>query len=228
MSFYGLRTYVYEVGFHASPPSPLELLSDDSNQANSASWYSSLLRNEVLINCLNAAKVYMNRCISLSSQELRNFTVSDYIRLVYIFLILGRFTTSIADDAPSLDAEEIRKSVDIEYYHNALMVKLEGMLSYSPDGQVQNDYISRFAMFFRGFKKWCPKLKPGCTPPILDGGCIGFSEMSFHQQLPAVFSHCVEPSVVEKQTAQDELWTDIMDSWPTTLESYDNSMNTPL
>jgi hypothetical protein len=99
MSYHFLRVYINEVGFHASPPSQIELIS---GQSSLEAWYFSNARNESLIACLQAAKNFLDRFIELTPHQTVDFILSDYLRLVYAVLVLGRFTTGC--DCPAFDA----------------------------------------------------------------------------------------------------------------------------
>ena len=75
MKFYNLRIYINEIGLHAVKPSDLSTIT--------TSWYYSSTRNDILLRCLQNIKDYLDRYLLLSTADLANLTMTDYISLVY-------------------------------------------------------------------------------------------------------------------------------------------------
>lgn len=109
--FHHIRIYVNEVGLHVIPP-------ENGAAFTEQSWYHSSARTESLIRCLQAAKNYLDYFLTLPPDIVVEFTMHDFLRLIYAVLILGSFATGC--DSPRLDAARIRQISDLENYLNAL------------------------------------------------------------------------------------------------------------
>lgn len=201
MSYHFLRIYISEVGFHASPPSPLELMS---GQSSLKAWYFSSARNESLIACLQASKNYLDRFIELTPRQTIDFILPDYLRLVYAVLILGRFTTGC--DCPVLDASYVRKTANMGYYLDKLIGKANDLIMLSPDGDV-NDTFYHLRKLWEQSKQWFNEIAidPACAREC----SLGQPELNFMDILPSAIGKCVDFSGTTGKC--DERWTDMLD-----------------
>jgi hypothetical protein len=203
MSYHFLRIYINEVGFHASPPSALELMTGGSTLRP---WYHSNARNDSLIACLQAAKAYLDRFIELSPCQTMYFILPDYLRLVYAVLILGRFTTGC--DCPVLDASSIRKTANVGYYLDKLIDKVDESLVLASDGDI-NEAFLHMRKLWKKSKDWFDEIAkdPACARDC----AIGQGELSFMNILPSEIGRCVDFSGTK---GYDDRWTDMLTDWP--------------
>ena len=214
MSYHFLLIYINEVGFHASPPTTLELMTGGSTLR---AWYHSSARNDSLIACLQAAKNYLDRFIELSPRQTIGFTIPDYLRLVYAVLILGRFTTGC--DCPVLDSSSIRKTANLSYYLDRLIDKADDLITLSTDGGINNTFF-HIRKLWKHSKNWVDEIAndPACARDC----AIGQAELNFMEILPSAIGTCVDFSGTKGSNDQ---WTDTLCEWPGSLDPSVISMN---
>ncbi|TAQ88277.1 hypothetical protein B7494_g3380 [Chlorociboria aeruginascens] len=205
MLYFGIRVYMNEIGFHAVPPSPMDMMPGQSSRH---SWYSSVARTEALIRCQDATRDYMDRFLSLPSHELRHFLVTDFIRLVYSVLVLGKFTTGC--DAPSLNAAHTRKSANLGNYLDALITKLGGTGAYTSN-PLERDCFTHLGMFFRRCKAWYTESL--MDPFVSEDTILGCAELSFMEILPTQTKNRID--LANKDIFPELNWTDLINDWPT-------------
>ena len=217
MSYYAAKIYVNEIGFHASAPTPLELMSGQSNRR---SWYHAHARNESLIRCLEAAVGYLECFLSLPPEEVLNFTLTDFIRLIYTILILGRYTTGI--DAPTLDAASARKTANLGYYLTALSNKTRNLSEVAYDSEC-NNYIWHLNKLFEQSKLWHNQVTT--DPSTADSYFLFAPELTFMQILPAIIDCHVDLSGAD-ETCQN--WTQGFYEWNPSLDPSNISLDSGL
>jgi len=170
-----------EVGFHATNPSPFELMSGDSAQ----SWYYSNARKEVLISCLQAAKDYLDFFLALPNKAILKFSLPDFLRLMYAVLVLGIFATDCG--VPTLDGAFMRNASDLSHYLDALNTKTTSMITYT--GSEENrDFVWHMRCIFqktKSFYSFNDAPSPPFENPRLDGADMGFMNL-----LPSVLGKC--------------------------------------
>ena len=195
MSCHFLRVYINEVGFHASPPLPLEIMS---GQSSLKAWYYSKARNESLIACLQAAKNYLDQYIELTPHQALDFILPDYLRLVYAVLILGRFTTGC--DCLVLDSSSIRKTANMGYYLDKLIDRADDLILLS-NGRDINDTFYHLRRLWKQSKRWFDDIvaDPDCARDCT----LGQPELNFMEILPSVIGCCVDFSGTQNC---DEKW----------------------
>jgi len=212
LKFYNLRIYVNEIGLRATKPPDTEMLSN--------SWYYSAPRNESMIRCLQNTKAYLDQYILLSSDELSNLNMTDYISLVYAILVLGAFGTG-AFDSQTLDMSQMKQTANLDYYLDALSAQALQLLAVSEPGS--NNFVSHIYDLFQSTKVWNAKMVRDPTPTDLFVGCPTFS---FMEIIPTVIARCVDfsvnfsksdvSSVVESglsEVGSDEQWSEMLSSW---------------
>ena len=204
MSFHFLRIYIHEVGFHASPPSPHDLVTD---QANPNAWYFSSARSESLIFCLQAAQTYLDHFIKLTPRQTSDFILPGHLRLVYAVLILGRFTTGC--DCPVLDTAYVRETAKMSWYLDKLLEEAdEG--SKSICGTDANDMFSHLRKLWQYSKQWLAKIS--IDPAVVTECETRKPGLYFMDILSSAGEKCVEPSGITGQ--YDERWCDMLDWGP--------------
>lgn len=207
MSYHFLRVYINEVGFHASPPSAIELMTGGSSLR---SWYYSSARNESLISCLQAAKTYLDRFLELTPRQTIDFTLPDYLRLVYAVLILGRFSTGC--DCPVLDTASIRKTANMSYYLDRLTDKTDDMIMLSTEGEV-NEAFFHMRKLWKSSSSWFDDIERDQSRA---GECaIGQLGLHFMDILPTVIDKCVD---FPGTRGCEDKWSDMLTDWPVTLD----------
>ncbi|KAG0648446.1 Transcription factor himD [Hyphodiscus hymeniophilus] len=213
MSFHFLCIYINEVGFHASAPSPYDLMS---GQSSPKAYYFSAARNESLIACLQACKNYLDRFIELTPRQTIDFILPNYLRLVYAVLILGRFATGC--DCPILDASDIRQSTNMGYYLDKLISKVDESMMLLPATDA-NDWMRHVRKMWQQSKWWYEAI---VRDPAAAMDCaIGQPELNFMDILPSAISSCVDFSVTPQSC--DERWADMLD-WGSNV-SVSDSLN---
>lgn len=173
-------------------------------------WYYSSVRNESLIACLQSAKAYLDRFIELTPRQMIDFTLPDYLRLVYTVLVLGRLSTGC--DCAVLDTSSVRKTTNIGYYLDRLIEKADDPIVLSTDGEV-NDTFFHMRKVWKSSKKWLDEIE---KDPICARDCaIGQSELQFMDILPTAIDRCVGFSGTR---GCDDKWCDMLTEWPTSID----------
>lgn len=218
LRFYNLRTYINEIGLHATRPSGVETMSN--------SWYYSTPRNESLIRCLQATKGYLDRYLLLTSEEVANLNMTDYVHSVYAILVLGAFAAG-AYDSDTLDSVSIEQIANLGYYLDALSAQALQLLAISETGS--NNYISHLYSLFQQSKVWYSQLVKDPTPI---GMCItGRPTFCFMEIIPTIMARCVDfsgtfssgksysdsPAVGGgsrlSEVGADEQWSEMLSNW---------------
>ena len=181
-----------------------------SRDSNLRAWYFSPARSASLLACLQAAKDYLDHCITLTPQQLFDFTLPEYLRLVYAALILGRFTTGC--DCPTLDVSVMRESANMGYYLDKLVDKATELITLVKDRDV-NDNFYHLKRLWAQSRQWFDEIVK--YPPCSDAGAVGQPELDFMEILPAALGRCVDLSGAE---ACEENWTDML-SFDSALDS---------
>jgi hypothetical protein len=176
-----------------------------SGQSSLKAWYFSPVRNENLIACLQASKNYLDRFIELTPHQTLDFIFPDHLRLVYVVLVLGRFTTGC--DCPVFDASYVRKTANMGYYLDKLIEKADDLIMMCPDRDV-NDFSYHLRTLWKQSKQWFDEI-------VVDPGAgrqcaIGQPELSFMDLLPSTIEKCVDLSGVNSKSCE-ERWTDMLD-----------------
>jgi len=218
MAYYHLRTFVNEVGFHKIALPPPNLMSDQSSYRT---WCSSITRSEVLISCLNAAKDYLERYISLPTEALFSSSFADHVRLVYNVLILKLFATWVKDDDSQLDATHIQNSANMAFYMEALVRKFENMSKIGRDHGLLEDYTLVLAQLFRTYEG---RARGGVAR---HSSGSSYPDMSVMQILPLPSFHGTQLSsssaMLQSQEDSEEQWADMLVRWSPTVDPQDLS-----
>jgi hypothetical protein len=209
MTYYSLRIYVNEIGFHARSPNPLDMVSGGYTLQ---AWYYSAARNECMMRCLEASKDYLDRFLSLPSRQIVNFTLPDFIRLVYSMLVLGAFASGL--DAPTLDVAHVRQAANLDYYLDSLVDKTGKIIKA---GNIGNccDYMAKLNDLFTQSKVWYGQIT---NEPSAIGYCIlGRADFSFMDIISTIIGRCVDFSGICSE-GSDEQWTDLFAEWSGDLD----------
>jgi hypothetical protein len=217
LRFYNLRVYINEIGLHVVRPSGKEIMAH--------SWYYSTPRNESLIRCLQATKGYLDRYLLLTSEEMANLNMTDYIQSVYAILVLGAFAAG-SYDSDTLDCINIEQTASLDYYLDALSAQALQLLAVSEPSS--NNYISHLYSLFQQSKVWYSQLVKDPKPI---GMCINRRQtFSFQDIIPTIMARCVDfsgtvssrksdvSSVVGggsrlSEVGSDEQWNEMLSSW---------------
>jgi hypothetical protein len=228
MAYYHLRTFVNEVGFHQIALSPLDSIS---NQVTSDEWYSSITRSELLISCLNAAKDYLERYISLPTESLFSSSFADYAKLVYNVLILRLFQTWAKDDNLPMDAANLQSSTNMAPYMEALVRKFESMSKIGSDCGLIEDYTVWLAELFRSYQgqgqeKTGARLIASKSYPDMSVMQIA---PFFASPTPVHLSSYDSSSSVSprSQDNSERSWADVFFEWTPSLDPQDLSIEAP-
>ena len=153
----------------------------------SNSWYYSTPRNESLIRCLQATKCYLDRYLLLTSEEIANLNMTDYVHIVYAILVLGAFAAG-AYDSDTLDSVSIEQTANLDCYLDALSAQALQLLAISEIGS--NNYISHLYSLFQQSKVWYSQL---AKDPTTSGMCVtGRPTFSFLEIIPTIMARCVD------------------------------------
>jgi hypothetical protein len=231
MKFYHLRIYINEIGLHAVKPSDVSTMS--------TSWYYSTTRNDILLRCLQNIKDFMDRYLLLTTTDLSNLTLTDYISLVYAVLGLGAFATG-ANDAQITSNESMKASANLAYYLDALSAQSLQLLAVSEPGS--NNFVSHIYDLFQQSKIWYNQVLRD-PAPIEGSECPNFS---FMEIIPTIMARCVDFSVtfasVESEVSGeggegleglevvrgDEQWSEMLSSWAASQDLSNMVLDTPL
>ncbi|TVY32046.1 Transcriptional regulator [Lachnellula subtilissima] len=216
------KTFPAEIWKHEPYSSP-DLRTDQSSYHT---WCSSITRSEVLISCLNAAKDYLERYLSLPTEALFNATFADHAKLVYNVLILKLFATWVTDGHSTLDAAHIQHSANFLFYTQALVCKFESMGKIYRDCGLLEDYTLYLAQLFRIYESRA-RDEMGAKQ-FSSSSCLNMSVM---QMLPSNASchgqHSSydprSPTVVQTQEHSEEQWADMLVRWSPSLDPHDLS-----
>ncbi|TVY15966.1 Transcriptional regulator WAR1 [Lachnellula arida] len=225
LTYYHLCTFVNEVGFHKTVLPPPDLRTDQSSYHT---WCSSITRSEVLISCLNAAKDYLERYLSLPTEALFNATFADHAKLVYNVLILKLFATWVTDDDENstLDAAHIQHSANFLFYTQALVCKFERMGKIYRDCGLLEDYTLYLAQLFRIYGS---RARDEMMGDRLFPGNAGSLNMSVMQMLPSNASYhgqlsdASSSTITQMQEDAEEQWADMLVRWSPSLDPQDLS-----
>ncbi len=201
LAFLNLRIYITEIGFHVSAPA-------DSDPMSVQTWYYSSQRRKCLLDCLSATKDYLDQVLGISNDDILDFTVTEFLHLIYAVLILCSFAIGCSGQA--LDASQIR----LEHYLNALSSKLNLVITTSKNDE-SNEYLSHMEALFQQSKVWYTQI-------ILDPSFKGysFSGLSFTKILPTIWARCMDFSVASEGsfTSSKAMWDDMMSTWSPPLD----------
>lgn len=148
LTYYNLRIYLNEIALHAVPPDSTDTFGPDES---CRSWFSSVARADALITCVDAAKDYLDRYLALSTEQVRCNTIVEEVKVVYAFLVLGKFVSGI--NTPHIDALDLRKSANMEYYMDGLINRMSDLI-VSFNGQEQLNYFWHFRALFKFSRIW--------------------------------------------------------------------------
>ncbi|KAH8682922.1 hypothetical protein BGZ60DRAFT_398964 [Tricladium varicosporioides] len=189
-TYFCLRIYINEIGFHATPPVSA---SPNMNHPQNAptivsrrSWYYAVSRNTTIARCLAAAQSYLDHFLSLSGPDLDDALMPEYIHFIYAVLVLGAFSSPV--DVPTLDQVSIREQARISYYIDALINRTGEMKAEREEGS--NEYMGHIHMLLKQSKIWFSKQGPG---GFNAGTCfVKNAELEFMDILPTIMNRCVE------------------------------------
>jgi hypothetical protein len=148
LTCYNLKIYIHEIGLHAIAPPPMQGIS---NEQSCRSWFSSMARTDTLLACLEAAKEYLDLYINLGMSEMRGNTIVEEVKVVYAFLVLGKFCSGV--NTPHLEPLHLRKSANIEYYMDALVARTDKLI-VTVNGIEQRNYFWHFRTLFKYSRVW--------------------------------------------------------------------------
>lgn len=195
-----------EVGFHASPPSDEDVISD---QSCLQSWYYSQERNNCLVSCLTATKENLDHVLSLSENDFLDFTLIEFISLFYAVEILGSFATKYNDQL--MDAIVVQKPADFDLYINSISEKLLRVIA-ATKGQLANPYLGHLYSLLQQSKIRHAQTQLG---PV-KAGCfaLGRPEYTFMELVPTIISRCTDVSFMGKSSynrlTSDQMWTELI------------------
>lgn len=229
MAYYHLRTFVNEVGFHEIALPPINLMSDQTSYPD---WCSSITRSEVLVSCLDAAKGYIDRFISLDPEVLLTASFSDLAKLIYNVLIIRLFATWVQEDELSLDAGHIQTSANMVFYMQALAQKFDSMNKIAlirelHDGSVLEDYTLYLAQLFRTYEA---RARDGMQARQFPA--TNYPDMSLMQIIlpqshelfaPLSSNDASSITISQAQDNSEEQWGDMLTGWSPTLDPRDLS-----
>ncbi|KAL2068223.1 hypothetical protein VTL71DRAFT_16321 [Oculimacula yallundae] len=201
MSFHHLRIYVNEVGFHATLPPELDLIS----RIAAPSWYHSAARNDCLMRCLKASKTYLDHFLTLSDREISDFVTTDLLQVVYATLILGTFSTGL--DAPTLDQHKVRQVANLDYYLNSIGVRFTRLIA-SRDSAA-NIYMNHFSVLFETSKMWYSQM-------VHDPSPSGSPRFYFTDIIATMTGRCadfVPVEAISETSSEDHQWTEMLSDW---------------
>jgi hypothetical protein len=233
MKFYNLRIYVNEIGLHASKPSEMETLS--------TSWYYSTTRNDIVMRCLKNTKDYLDRYLLLTTADLTNLNLTDYISLIYAVLVLGAYATGVCD-SQILNDRDMKAASNLDYYLDALSAQALQLLAISAPGS--NNFISHIYDLFQESKVWYSQKIKDPTPI---GLCLtGKPTFSFMEIIPTIMARCVDFSVTFEtasgcfvdvsesggsglsEVGSDEQWSEMLSSWAASQDLSNMVLDTAL
>ncbi|KAK0099941.1 hypothetical protein ONS95_013236 [Cadophora gregata] len=205
MSFLHLRIYVNEVGFHASAPSDSSVLSDLAL----SSWYHSPARNDCLLRCLRASKLYLDTFLSLSDSVISSMVTVDLLQLVYAVLVLGTFASSI--DAPSLDQNQVRQSANLDYYLRSISDRYARLICIQDP--LSNSYKHHMNTLFQTSKAWY-------LQTVTDPSPSGPPRFLFNDIIGTITGRCAEFTVPEPMSEMDSdsQWTELLSEWASSVD----------
>ncbi|KAG9229713.1 hypothetical protein BJ875DRAFT_522221 [Amylocarpus encephaloides] len=216
MTFYRHRIYLHEVGFHAKPPQELA-----GAPVHRRSWYHATKRNDELISAMQAAKDYLDRFLALSSDDLRDFLLPDFVHLIYSILIMGSFASPL--DAPTLDRERVRQIADLNTYLDALIDKMGGIVIVEAPKFTHhyNPYISHMNDLFEHYKSRFTRISE--TFVHIGTDMCEKPDFSFVEFLPTILKRCIEWEDTVMKGAEEvppstEGWDDIISDWPSSMD----------
>ncbi|KAH6715454.1 hypothetical protein DL95DRAFT_460915 [Leptodontidium sp. 2 PMI_412] len=200
LSFYNLRIYVNEVGFHATAPPEPDLLSSLSAPL----WYHSIARNDCLMRCLKATKTYLDQFLALPDSVISSMVTFDLLQLVYAVLILGSFSSGF--DAPTIDQEQVRQLANMDYYLNAVSARFARLVSIQDPAA--NSYKHHMNTLFQTSKQWYIQMVTDPTPS-------GSPRFIFKDIIGTITGRCADFSTVceMSEAASEDQWTEMLSEW---------------
>ena len=162
----------------------------------------------------------MDRYLLLTTSDLANLTLTDYISLVYAVLGLGAFATG-ASDAQITSNETMKASANLSYYLDALSAQALQLLAVSEQGS--NNFVSHIYDLFQQSKIWYSQLQRDPSP--IEKGA---PSLSFMEIIPTIMARCVDFSVKFASAESDggasgeggmeviradEQWSEMLSSW---------------
>jgi hypothetical protein len=211
-SYHCAKIYMAEVGFHAKAPSASEIMSRQSSRA----WYYSPARGEILIECLQASKDYLDYLLTLSSKTFSEFAVTEYFRLIYAILIFGEFTAGC--DCPSIGS--VGERANILHYLDAFIGKLDSLVTFSGTEEIP-DFMWKLRMMFQGSRIEYAKIVMAKLTGSLDSNITGLSFMHILSTAEASI-RCDTPTLISDTDhtsllSTTGLWMD-MSQWSSTVD----------
>lgn len=155
LKFHYVRTYLYEIAFHADTHARSDM--------DVSTWSQSTTRTSALLSCLFASKAYIEHIISLPPTEFLSLTMLDFTRLIYCVLVLGCFATP--NGAFSLTLSTFQELSNLQYHLDALVVKTNDILL---TGRAPG-YCFHFNFLFKDTDEWYASNPCG---PGVKGRCI--------------------------------------------------------
>lgn len=218
MTLLHIEIYVNEVGLHAARPDPIDSIA---GQSNCREWYYAFARTDTLISCVESAKKYLDAYLKLSKADILQNTIMEEIKLVYVILIIGRFTSGV--ESPALDASHLRETAQLGHYMSALIERFSEIVAFDCDGRELIDYFWHFRRIFQHTKNWYEaQVRGGYFTTLEMNGLPDCKDLSFMEILemepdPQYAAACEEellPAAVS--VTEDELWTVAMlNAWQT-------------
>ncbi|RDL34975.1 uncharacterized protein BP5553_06906 [Venustampulla echinocandica] len=202
MSYYFVRIYVNEIGFHAKPHPPSDILPA---LAARRLWYYSTSRNESSMHCVQSSKTYLDHFLSLPDIESLDLVLPDIFRTVYAISIIGAFVTAL--DAPALDHVKVRELADLDKYLDAVITKTEGLAPKEIE-QDHNSWMSNLSLLFQCYKDWFHQILN--DPSVIGNFAIGRLQDSVAGILPLTMEQCINfTGLIEGHDWSDVHWEDI-------------------
>jgi hypothetical protein len=181
-------------------------------------------RTNVLLTCLATAKAHIEYYLKLSREQTFRNTILEEINLVYAVLILTKFTSGV--DSPFLDATELRKSANLIFYLDALTTHLGDLVTHA-HGREQPDYFYHFKRIFLHTQRFFEEqIRGGYFTTLDKGGVTPF--LNVLEIIPGspFTCDCQDTASRRLETPPvDDIWKDLLDDWPTSLDPHMISLN---
>ncbi len=214
-----LRIYINEIGFHDRNGSMKEAVAERSARQE---WFSSPLRTETLITCLEATKSYFDYYLSLSLNDIRNATMLDAVGLVYAVLILSKF--SAGTSAPNMLACDWRKNTNMAFYLDAVRSRLNALVTIE-NGHEKTDYLWHFRRIFGVIKLWHDDLLINDRYEDTDPRQNDCNHLAFLRVLEMQKQRDIElygqtryVPVSPEPPAPEQAWSDLVNAWSPSMD----------